>query len=197
MLDSGGQYLDGTTDVTRTVAIGEVSEEAKEKFTLVLKGHIALASAVFPKGTKGNALDVLARQFLWQRGFDYAHGTGHGVGCFSCVHEVPPTISPSADAVPLCENMVVSDEPGYYEEGKFGIRCESLLMVQKCGKYPDMLAFEVLTLAPFDANMIKKDMLTEQEINWLNDYHTKVLKEIAPLVDEKTAKWLKKATLPL
>jgi Xaa-Pro aminopeptidase len=197
LLDSGGQYLDGTTDVTRTVAIGEVSEEAKEKFTLVLKGHIALASAVFPKGTKGNALDVLARQFLWQRGCDYAHGTGHGVGCFSCVHEVPPTISPSADAVPLCENMVVSDEPGYYEERKFGIRCESLLMVQKCGKYPDMLAFEVLTLAPFDANMIKKDMLTEQEINWLNDYHTKVLKEIAPLVDEKTAKWLKKATLPL
>ena len=197
LLDSGGQYLDGTTDVTRTVAIGEIPEEAKEKFTLVLKGHIALAAAVFPKGTRGCALDVLARQFLWQRGKDYAHGTGHGVGCFSCVHEVPPTISPSRDVVPLCENMVVSDEPGYYEEGKFGIRCESLLMVKKCDEYSDMLAFEVLTKVPFDAKMIKSDMLTDSEKAWLNNYHAEVLQDILPLVDADTAAWLKEATKPI
>ena len=197
LLDSGGQYLDGTTDVTRTVAIGEVSEEAKEKFTLVLKGHIALASAIFPKGTRGCALDVLARQFLWQSGKDYAHGTGHGVGCFSGVHEVPPTISPARDAIPLCENMVVSDEPGCYEEGKFGIRCESLLMVKKCDEYPDMLAFEVLTKAPFDVNMIKADMLTQAEKDWLNAYHSAVLRDILPLVDTNTAAWLREATKPI
>ncbi len=197
LLDSGGQYLDGTTDVTRTVAIGEVPDEAKEKFTLVLKGHIALASAIFPKGTYGSTLDVLARRFLWQEGYDFAHGTGHGVGCFSCVHEVPPTISPVKDAVPLAENMIVSDEPGYYEESAFGIRCENLLMVKNSEKYPDMLAFEVLTKAPFDMNMIKADMLTNEEKNWLNDYHEAVLCDISPLVDEETGAWLEKVTKPV
>lgn len=193
LLDSGAQYLNGTTDVTRTIAIGNVSEKAKKMFTLVLKGHIALAEAVFPEGTYGNTLDVLARKFLWKEGCDYSHGTGHGVGFFSCVHEAPPTFSPVRDSICLMENMVISDEPGYYEEGNFGIRCENLLLVKKNAKYQNMLDFDVLTKIPFDKNMMMPDLLTQSEKQWLNEYHEKVLADILPMVDKKTSDWLKKA----
>jgi Xaa-Pro aminopeptidase len=194
LVDSGGQYLDGTTDVTRTVVIGKPTAEQKTRFTQVLKGHIAIASCRFPKGTTGSQLDILARHALWQAGVDYQHGTGHGVGCYLSVHEGPQSISQRANHVALKAGMVISNEPGYYKEGAFGIRIENLVLVTeaqdiKGGENP-MLGFETLTLAPIDLNLVEISLLDKTEIAWLNDYHQKVFREIGQELDEAEREWL-------
>ena len=190
LLDSGGQYWDGTTDVTRTIALGAPTDEQKEDFTRVLKGHIALGSAVFPKGVTGSELDALARMPLWHVHKDYDHGTGHGVGCYLSVHEGPQSISRRANNVALESGMVISNEPGFYKAGEYGIRIENLVLVEAVDK--KFLRFETLTLAPIDRRLIDKDLLHSDEINWLDNYHMRVLNTLAPLVDKKTAIWLKK-----
>ncbi len=195
LLDSGAQYLDGTTDVTRTVAFGKPTAEMIENATYVLKAHIALAQANFPEGTSGQALDAVARVELWKHGLDYGQGTGHGVGCFSNVHEGPIGISTRYSSAPLQENMILSDEPGYYKEGAYGIRIENLLRTVK--KENGMLGFEVLTLAPLDKKLINKYLLNKEEESWINAYHQRVEKEISPLVDKQTQDWLKGACSPL
>ncbi len=200
LVDSGAQYLDGTTDVTRTVAVGTPGETERRAFTLVLKGHIALATARFPKGTTGSQLDVLARQFLWRNGLDYDHGTGHGVGSYLGVHEGPQRISKAGNTVALERGMIVSNEPGYYREGAFGIRIESLVAVtadHQDGDERDMLAFETLTLAPIDRSLIEPALLTEDEKAWLNAYHRRVRDDIGPLLDPDSLAWLEAATRPL
>jgi Xaa-Pro aminopeptidase len=203
LVDSGAQYLDGTTDITRTVAIGPKAppKEARERFTLVLKGHIALARARFPKGTTGSQLDPLARQFLWAEGLDFDHGTGHGVGSYLSVHEGPQRISKAPSTVALEPGMVISNEPGYYKTGAYGIRIENLVLVTDAapprGAERDLLAFETLTLAPIDRNLINAGMLDADERAWLDAYHARVRKALAPLVDAKTKAWLKRATAPL
>ncbi|ENM5763246.1 aminopeptidase P family protein [Vibrio mimicus] len=200
LVDSGGQYTDGTTDITRTIAIGEVSNEMKQQFTLVLKGHIALARARFPKGTTGSQLDVLARQHLWAHGFDYDHGTGHGVGHFLSVHEGPQRISKVPNSVALRPGMVLSNEPGYYRADAFGIRIENLELVTEFDTQGDfsVLGFESLTRCPIDKRAIEVNLLTKPELNWLNQYHQKVWDEVSPLIkDETTRQWLAQATSPL
>lgn len=198
LLDSGGQYLDGTTDVTRTVAIGQATPEQRNRFTLVLKGHIALASARFVKGTTGGQLDALARHALWQEGLDYDHGTGHGVGTYLGVHEGPHRISKVGNTVALEPGMVVSVEPGYYKTGEFGIRIENLVAVREAPQPPGaekaLLEFETLTLAPIDLNMIEGALMTDAEKTWLNGYHARVRETLAPLVDAETKAWLATAT---
>ena len=173
LVDSGGQYPDGTTDVTRTIAHGEPSAEMIERYTRVLKGHIALASAVFPEGTSGAQLDALARQYLWEIGEDYAHGTGHGVGAYLCVHEGPQGISRRASGVALEAGMILSNEPGYYKNGEYGIRIENLVLVAKAPQ-EGFLCFENLTLAPLDDRLIDRAMLTQQECDWLAAYGAQV-----------------------
>ena len=201
LVDSGGQYLDGTTDITRTVAIGDPGAEIRRMFTLVLKGHIALDQARFPEGTTGTQLDILARQFLWQQGYDYDHGTGHGVGCYLSVHEGPQRIAKTFNATELKAGMVLSNEPGYYKDGAYGMRCENLLVVTEVGKVADsgkkMLGFEPLTLAPFDRRLIEVDLLTDAELQWVNSYHDKVFNTIGPLLEDDVLEWLRQATLPL
>lgn len=197
LLDSGGQYDDGTTDVTRTMAVGGASPKMCEAFTRVLKGHIALASVKFPEGTAGIQLDALARQYLWAAGLDYDHGTGHGVGAFLCVHEGPQRISKRGSAVPLQPGMILSNEPGYYAAGQFGIRIENLVAVVEAGKTADgkkLLAFETLTLAPIDTRLVVVDMLTSFERNWLNDYHQRVYKTLESQMDAREKAWLAQAT---
>ncbi|HFQ5589290.1 TPA: aminopeptidase P family protein [Vibrio vulnificus] len=199
LVDSGGQYLDGTTDITRTVAIGQPSAEMIKQFTLALKGHIGVARARFPKGTRGYQIDTLARQHLWAEGYDYDHGTGHGVGHFLSVHEGPASISKRQIDVPLVEGMVLSNEPGYYRADAFGIRIENLELVvekQTQGDFP-ILTFESLTRCPIDKRNINVDMLTRPELAWLNDYHQKVWDDISPLVEGDAQVWLREATLPL
>ncbi|MDC5707524.1 aminopeptidase P family protein [Vibrio europaeus] len=199
LVDSGGQYLDGTTDITRTIAIGQPSQEMIKQFTLALKGHIGVARARFPKGTRGYQIDTLARQHLWAEGYDYDHGTGHGVGHFLSVHEGPASISKRQVDVPLTEGMVLSNEPGYYRADAFGIRIENLELVVETptnGDFP-VLSFESLTRCPIDKRNIKVDMLTRPELTWLNDYHQKVWDEISPLVEGDVKEWLRQATLPL
>lgn len=195
LVDSGGQYLDGTTDITRTIAVGSPSAFIKKMFTLVLKGHIALGSARFPHGIGGQHVDTLARQFLWHHGYDFDHGTGHGVGCFLNVHEGPHRIGKGANNVPLQPGMVVSNEPGYYEDGQFGIRCENLIFVKKSEK-DGLYEFENLTFVPFDLRLIDKLLMTDTEIEWLNDYHKEVFEKISPLVSGNTLKWLENSTQP-
>ncbi|MDA1089876.1 MAG: aminopeptidase P family protein [Proteobacteria bacterium] len=197
LLDSGAQYLDGTTDVTRTVAIGVPSPIMRRHFTLVLQGHIALAAARFPEGTSGSQLDVLARRALWAEGLDYDHGTGHGVGHYLGVHEGPHRISKHPNRIALEPGMVVSNEPGYYETGAYGIRIENLVAVISGEPGEKTLAFETLTLAPIDRALIDTAMMTADEIAWLDAYHARVMHEIGPLVDAATAKWLKQAAAPL
>ena len=201
LVDSGGQYRDGTTDVTRTIAIGTPSEEMKRRFTLVLKGHIALARAVFPKGTRGGQLDVLARQFLWADGLDYAHGTGHGVGSFLSVHEGPQRIATYAGGdEPLQAGMILSNEPGYYKPREYGIRIENLVLVEPRdvpGAERDMLGFETLTFAPIDRHAIAVELLTDDERAWLNAYHAQVVDIVAPQLEGEALKWLKAACAPL
>jgi len=205
LVDSGGQYLDGTTDVTRTVAIGAPTDEMRHRFTLVLKGHIALATARFPEGTTGSQLDVLARRALWAEGLDYDHGTGHGVGHYLGVHEGPHRISKIPNRVALKPGMVVSNEPGYYKAGAYGIRIENLVCVTPVKPEGDeaennamaLLGFETLTLAPIDRALIDLDLMTADETAWLDAYHTRVADEIGPLVDPATTAWLEQATAPL
>ena len=201
LVDSGGQYLDGTTDITRTVSIGTPSAEHRRMFTLVLKGHIAMATVRFPAGTTGTHLDALARLPLWMGGFDYDHGTGHGVGSYLGVHEGPQRIAKALNPHALQPGMIVSNEPGYYKDNDFGIRIEVLQVVTPAapiagGERP-MLGFEVLTFAPLDRKLINKDLLTADEIAWVNDYHAKVLEKVAPKCDEPIKSWLFEVCKPL
>ncbi len=203
LLDSGGQYLDGTTDVTRTIAIGEPTAEMRTRFTLVLKGHIAIATARFPRGTTGSQLDVLARRALWAEELDYDHGTGHGVGHYLCVHEGPQRISKLPSRVALESGMVVSNEPGFYQASSYGIRIENLVVVVPRADRGNgngksrFLQFETLTLAPIDQVLIDPSLLDAGERKWLDRYHAQVLEAIAPLVDAQTVDWLETATRPL
>ncbi|MEP5766399.1 MAG: aminopeptidase P family protein [Halieaceae bacterium] len=199
LVDSGGQYLDGTTDITRTVAIGNPGDEVRKRFTLVLKGHIALDRAVFPEGTTGTQLDILARQFLWHEGLDYDHGTGHGVGAFLSVHEGPQRIAKTGNAYDLRPGMVVSNEPGYYKDDSYGIRCENLVVVRESGasndEGPGMLEFEAITMVPFDRRLVDESLLDAAELAWLNNYHSEVREKVAPYLDNpEELKWLEHAT---
>lgn len=199
LIDSGGQYVDGTTDVTRVFSFGNVSGEMKRAYTAVLRGHIALGSAKFPKGTTGASLDGLARAALWNLGLDFDHGTGHGVGHFLSVHEGPQNIS-SRSTVPLQPGMVVSNEPGFYKPGEYGIRIENLITVKEAtteGSTKPFYEFETLTLAPYDRNLIVVDDLTAPERAWVDGYHARVLREIGPQVEPEVRSWLEKACAPL
>jgi len=199
LLDSGAQYLDGTTDITRTIAIGTPSAEMRENFTRVLKGHIALATARFPKGTTGTQLDGFARRALWQKGLDYDHGTGHGVGSYLSVHEGPQRISKAPNAQPLLPGMIVSNEPGYYKTGAYGIRIENLIVVQPAGEADERetYCFETITLAPIDRTLVARDLLDRDEAAWFDAYHARVRATIGPLVDDETGAWLEQATAPI
>jgi Xaa-Pro aminopeptidase len=201
LIDSGGQYLDGTTDVTRTIAIGDPDAEMKNRFTRVLKGHIALSRVRFPQGTTGTHLDILARAALWEAGLDYAHGTGHGVGSYLGVHEGPQRIARAWNDTPLMAGMIVSNEPGYYKTGAYGIRIENLQVVSAAediegGEIP-MLGFETLTLAPIDHRLIEPSMLDEAETQWLNDYHSRVLAIHEHALNKDEAKWLRNVCAPI
>ncbi len=201
LIDSGGQYEDGTTDITRTIAVGTPSDEMRDRFTRVLRGHIAIARAVFPDGTTGAQLNSFARQFLWQAGLDFDHGTGHGVGSYLSVHEGPARIS-KLGTTPLKRGMILSNEPGYYKTGAYGIRIENLVLVVEAGgdiegKEKDLNAFETLTLAPIDLRLVVPEMLSDDEIRWLDAYHARVRDTLAPLVDEATRDWLEAATRPV
>jgi Xaa-Pro aminopeptidase len=200
LLDSGGQYLDGTTDITRTVWVGNpanIPAAVKRDYTAVLKGHIALACARFPKGTRGNQLDVLARQFLWAEGMTYGHGTGHGVGHFMGCHEGPQNIRTDNNPNPLQVGNICSDEPGLYRANEYGIRTENLIAVRECNNLgthatgETFYEFETLTLCFYDTNMIDMSCMTPQEIAWINAYHQWVYAETAPLVSPQEAAWLK------
>jgi Xaa-Pro aminopeptidase len=207
LCDSGGQYLDGTTDVTRTIWVGPglPTAEMKDRFTRVLKGHIALARAVFPEGTRGAQLDTLARASLWQAGVDYAHGTGHGVGSFLAVHEGPQRIAKfsggqaGADE-PLRAGMILSNEPGYYKQGEYGIRIENLVLVEDRdiadaeGRY---FGFETLTFAPIDKTLVDTGLLDTDERRWWNEYHAKVLEVVGPQLDGEALEWAREACSPL
>jgi Xaa-Pro aminopeptidase len=205
LVDSGGQYPDGTTDVTRTVAIGTPTVEMRDRFTRVLKGNIAIDTALFPAGTRGAQLDSFARQYLWAAGVDYAHGTGHGVGSFLSVHEGPQRISPAGGAhaggdEPLRPGMILSNEPGYYKAGEYGIRIENLVLVVEReieGAEKKVLGFETLTFAPIDRALIDVALLTDGELRWLNDYHTRVLDVVGPQLDGEAKAWLEAACAPL
>jgi Xaa-Pro aminopeptidase len=199
LVDSGAQYQDGTTDVTRTIAIGTPTPDMRDRFTRVLRGHIAIARAVFPDGTTGAQIDTLARQFLWQAGVDFDHGTGHGVGSYLSVHEGPARIS-KLGTTPLRRGMILSNEPGYYKTDAYGIRIENLELVvaaEIAGAEKPVNAFETLTLAPIDRRLVDPNMLDAAELNWLNDYHARVRHEVRPHVDEATKVWLDAATAPL
>ena len=203
LLDSGGQYLDGTTDITRTLFTGPGPAPAslRERFTRVLRGHIALGTARFPSGVAGPHLDALARRPLWDAGLDYDHGTGHGVGSFLSVHEGPAAFSRAAKVVPLQPGMILSNEPGFYLPGHYGIRIENLLLVREAAALPDQvrpfLEFETLTLAPYAQALIEVSMLTTHERAWIDSYHARVLAAVAPLCDAATAAWLAQACRPL
>jgi Xaa-Pro aminopeptidase len=199
LIDSGAQYEDGTTDVTRTIAIGQPTAEMRDRFTRVLRGHIAIARALFPDGATGAQLDTLARQFLWQAGADFEHGTGHGVGSYLSVHEGPARIS-KLGTTPLKRGMILSNEPGYYKTDAFGIRIENLELVVAAdiaGAEKPMNGFETLTLAPIDRRLVDLNMLSGDELSWLNEYHARVRHEVRPHVDEATKLWLDDATAPL
>jgi len=201
LVDGGGQYLDGTTDVTRTMAIGEPTEDQKRKFTLVLKSHIAMATIRFPAGTSGMALDAIARAPMWAAGLDYDHGTGHGVGSYLGVHEGPQRIAKWGTSQPLLEGMILSNEPGYYREGHWGIRIETLQVVTPAvvpegGERP-MHGFEQLTFAPIDRRLIAVEMLTQDERAYVDAYHAETMAKVGPLVDGAAGDWLKAACAPL
>ena len=207
LVDSGGQYLDGTTDITRTVWVGpgKPTAEMKDRFTRVLKGHIAIAQAVFPQGTAGSQLDAFARQFLWQAGVDYAHGTGHGVGSFLSVHEGPQRIAKAGGGQAgtdqeLFAGMILSNEPGYYKPGEFGIRIENLVLTESReieGGEGEWLGFETLTFVPIDRTLVERSLLTEDEIGWWNRYHEQVREILAPQLDGEDLQWLEDSCRPL
>ena len=198
LIDSGGQYPDGTTDVTRTVIIGTPTAEMKDRFTRVLKGHISLATVRFPEGTTGAALDAFARRPLWEAGLDYDHGTGHGVGSYLSVHEGPQNISKRNITQPLKSGMICSNEPGFYKTGEFGIRIENLIVVTEAkavaGGERKMMEFETITLAPIDLGLVEPSLLSAEERAWLNAYHARVRETLMPLVDVETRPWLERAT---
>ncbi|MCX7338535.1 MAG: aminopeptidase family protein P [Alphaproteobacteria bacterium] len=197
LVDSGGQYPDGTTDITRTVAIGAPTAEHKDRYTRVLRGHIALAQAVFPRGTSGYQLDGFARQYLWEAGLDYDHGTGHGVGSYLNVHEGPQGISKRPSNATLQPGMILSNEPGYYKPGEYGIRIENLMTVVQSSHRQDALEFETLTLVPLDRNLIDLDQLTTTDCAWVNTYHAHIYKHLSPLVQGSPLEWLRQSTHPL
>jgi Xaa-Pro aminopeptidase len=201
LVDSGGQYRDGTTDITRTIAVGPAGQEERTRFTLVLKGHIQLACARFPEGTTGSQLDVLARHALWQAGLDYDHGTGHGVGSYLSVHEGPQRIAKIPNMVALRPGMILSNEPGFYKPDCYGIRIENLIIVTAPAAIPGgdrlMMGFETITLAPIDRHLIDARLLTDQELGWLNRYHQRVWDELHGLVPNDVSAWLFKATQPI
>lgn len=200
LIDSGGQYQDGTTDITRTIAIGTPTAEMRERFTLVLKGMIAISLLRFPPGTRGCDIDAFARQALWQHGLDYMHGTGHGVGSYLSVHEGPQRIAKTGTEK-LLTGMILSNEPGYYKADHYGIRSENLIVVNPPEPIPGgdiaMHSFETLTLAPFDRRLVKAELLSPEQLDWLNAYHAWVLTEIGPMVDGEALKWLEAATAPI
>jgi len=200
LIDSGGQFEDGTTDITRTIAVGEPTAEMRDRFTRVLKGHIAIARAIFPEGTTGAQLDSLARQFLWSQGLDFDHGTGHGVGSYLSVHEGPARIS-KLGTTALKAGMILSNEPGYYKTGAYGIRIENLVLVIGAAAVPGaekpLYAFETLTLAPIDRRLIVAEMLTPDETAWLDGYHARVFEALSPLLDADSCAWLTAATRPV
>ena len=193
LVDSGAQYFDGTTDITRTISTGKVSDTVKHNFTNVLKGHIQLASTVFPKGTVGMQLDILARQSLWKAGQNFLHGTGHGIGCFLNVHEGPQSIRMNFNPTSLEPGMITSNEPGLYLAGEYGIRIENLILTvqEKTTEFGDFYAFETLTLCPIDTSLIDYSFLSHEEIDWLNDYHKKVYNDLSPLLSTEEAEWLR------
>ncbi len=202
LVDSGGQYLDATTDITRTVALGRPTAEQRDRFTRVLKGMITVSACSFPHGTSGPQIDVLARKALWDKGLNYGHGTGHGIGSYLGVHEGPQAISPARGfGVGLEPGMILSNEPGFYREGKYGIRIENLILVAndptKSGPGSPFYSFETLTLCPIDLRLVKKDLMTEAEIRWLNEYHRRVRRELIPLLSRAESNWLRKATRPI
>jgi Xaa-Pro aminopeptidase len=200
LVDSGGQYEDGTTDITRTVAIGEPGPATRRHFTLVLRGHIAIAMARFPEGVTGAQIDTLARYPLWQHGLDYDHGTGHGVGSYLNVHEGPQRIA-KAGTVALKPGMILSNEPGFYLTGQYGIRIENLVLVCEPEGVPggqkQLLSFETLTLAPIDRRLVDTSLMSDEEVAWLDAYHARVATEIGPLLDPADRAWLDAATAPL
>ena len=199
LLDSGAQYQDGTTDITRTIALGRVTEEQRHVYTLVLKGHIQLAMLCFPDGASGTQLDALARKDMWAEGMNFLHGTGHGVGSYLCVHEGPQQIRMEYRPAKFHAGMTVTNEPGIYLEGRFGVRIENLMiaMPYKTTAFGDFLQFETLTLCPIDTAPIDVEMLTEDEIQWLDDYHKMVFRRLSPHLDGEDVAWLREATKPL
>lgn len=196
LIDSGGQYLDGTTDITRTIALGVLTKQMKEDYTLVLKGHIGIATAIFPQGTRGSQIDILARKALWDKGLNYLHGTGHGVGHFLNVHEGPQSIRMNENPTSLEIGMVTSNEPGLYRAGKHGVRIENLVLTkkEKTTEFGDFYSFETLTLCPIDKAPIMKEMLTDAEIYWLNTYHKTVYDRLSPWLTTEEKLWLKVKT---
>jgi len=199
LTDSGGQYMGGTTDITRTISIGIPTAQQKKDFTLVLKGHINLARAKFPLGTRGFQLDILARQAMWENGLNYGHGTGHGVGYCLNVHEGPQNISPSVNKIPVETGMVISNEPAIYREGEYGIRTENLMICfeDEENEFGQFLKFDTISLCYIDKALIDKSLLDQVEINWLNDYHSEVFDKINPYLTSAEKKWLKEKTDPL
>jgi len=199
LIDSGGQYFEGTTDITRTIHLGTPTEQQKSDFTMVLKGNIALGTTCFPEGTRGVHLDILARKPLWSKGLNYGHGTGHGVGCFLNVHEGPQSIRPNDNGVAFKEGMITSNEPGLYRTNQYGIRIENLLLTLKSNssEFGDFLKFETLTLCPIDLKSIEPTLLTHEEKQWLNEYHKMVFEKIAPHLTDNLKAWLKEQTKPI
>lgn len=199
LVDSGGQYIYGTTDITRTISLGKPTAEEKLNFTLVMKGHIAIATAIFPEGTTGHQLDAMARQYLWKEGKAYYHGTGHGIGFFINCHEGPQNIRLNINPTPLEVGMATSNEPGLYYEGKYGIRCENIIvtipaMETEFGKF---FKFKTVTLFPFDLNLFDTSIMTDDEIKWINDYHKMVRERLTPLLNSEEAAWMEAKTQPL
>ncbi len=199
LIDSGAQYLTGTTDITRTIALGTPTPQERHDFTLVMKGHIALATAIFPEGTRGGQLDALARQFLWKEGLSYLHGTGHGVGHFLNVHEGPQSIRLNDVPATLVPGMLTSNEPGLYRTGIHGIRCENLVLTTEAfaTDFGRFYRFETMTLFPFDRNLFDTAIMTPEEINWVNGYHNEVYNRLLPLLTPEQAEWLRTKTMPL
>ncbi|MDE6390035.1 MAG: M24 family metallopeptidase, partial [Duncaniella sp.] len=199
LLDSGGNYLDATTDITRTIAIGKPTAEMRHDFTLVMKGHIAIATAIFPEGTRGHQLDAMARMPLWKEGKSYLHGTGHGVGLFLSCHEGPQSIRLNDTMAPLVPGMLTSNEPGLYLSGRYGIRCENLVLTvdhaeTEFGKF---YAFETVTLCPFDLSLFDTSIMTKEEIGWVDSYHARVRELLSPALNSEERLWLEAATKPL
>lgn len=199
LFDTGGQYLDGTTDITRTIATGKITSKQQSDFTLVLKGNIQLAKGVFPENTRGYSLDILARKALWNNGLNYGHGTGHGVGHYLCVHEGPMSIRPEYNGEPIRAGQIITNEPGIYREGEYGIRIENVLVCKKefQSNFGSFLSFDTITMCPIDRKLVDRQLLTDEEITWLNSYHTKVLSELGSRLNPEVQKWLKAQCEPI